>query len=41
MHMIEKGSKRQDNVQKLETGLTNAHLSFKKFDAGSQKINEI
>ena len=28
-------------MQKLETELANAHLSFKKFDAGSQKIDEI
>ncbi|GFY80744.1 hypothetical protein Acr_01g0005530 [Actinidia rufa] len=31
----------EDKVQKLETELANAHLSFKKFDADSQKIDEI
>ncbi|PSS17557.1 Myosin-9 like [Actinidia chinensis var. chinensis] len=31
----------EDKVQKLETELANVHLSFKKFDAGSQKIDEI
>ena len=31
----------EEKVKKLETELANAHLSFKKFDAGSQKIDEI
>ncbi|GFZ21638.1 NB-ARC domain-containing disease resistance protein [Actinidia rufa] len=31
----------EDKVQKLESELVNVHLSFKKFDAGLQKIDEI
>ena len=31
----------EEKVKKIETELANAHLSFKKFDAGSQKIDEI
>ncbi|GFZ21639.1 hypothetical protein Acr_29g0008010 [Actinidia rufa] len=31
----------EDKVQKLENELANVHLSFKKYDAGSQKIDEI
>ena len=31
----------EDKVKKFETELANVHLSFKKFDAGSQKIDEI
>ncbi|GFZ19357.1 pleiotropic drug resistance 2 [Actinidia rufa] len=31
----------EDKVQKLETELVNVHLSFTKFDASSQKIDEI
>ncbi|GFY88086.1 hypothetical protein Acr_06g0000260 [Actinidia rufa] len=39
----ERGLKKalEDKVQKLETELANGHLSFKKFDAGSRKIDEI